>query len=227
MANIHRMTEKFMVAAGQVVRDTPSTPTDEEMQLRLNLEFEELKEKAQAMGKEGYFMRKVIFGYLRECIANANISNVIRKIYVSSLQSMLQRKGVLPVDTGFVNLPAVFDASRDQNVVWAGTDLCFGMAGIAGDGDKEVYRSNMSKFDDNEDDAALTLAKYANEGVEVYQQRVGNLIVTKRAKDDKVLKSHKYSEADLAPIVRSSMELKEPKQASKRSQKNALSEGLV
>jgi hypothetical protein len=219
MTNIHKMTAVFMIAAGQTVRDTPTVPSEEEMKLRLNLEFEELKEKAQAMGLEGYFTDKLVLGTLRECVNTSRRPEMVK----SFIRGVFRRiKNLIPEDTNIVNLPALFDASRDQNVVWAGTDLCFGMQHIASDGDKEVWRSNMSKFDKTEEDAKLTLAKYNNEGVPVYQVYVNGFIVTKRAKDHKVLKSHNYSEADLAPIIRKAMEIKEPREAKPKTVRKAV-----
>jgi hypothetical protein len=202
MSKIHKYTEDFMRTAGQVVRDTPSIPTREEMELRLSLEFEELYEKAQAMGLERTFIMKVIVKKLSANVDGATKSFEWRRELKKRLRSI---ESAMPVDTQLVNLVEVFDAALDQNVVWSGTNLAFGLRSVIDEGDLEVYRSNMSKFDTNTKSANLTKEKYEQEGIVVIQEQVGDLIVTKRANDLKILKSYKYSATKLAPILRKVM----------------------
>src|SRR5690349_7326171 len=121
MEQIHKLTKEFMVTAGQTVREYPSIPTVEEMKLRLSLEFEELKEKAQAMGLEGSFAiitQNFIDVVSREVKnSNPNLENIDSKEkFLDSLRL---------ADTNIVNLVEVFDAALDQRVVASGTDLCF------------------------------------------------------------------------------------------------------
>lgn len=61
---------------------------------------------------------------------------------------------------------------------------------------RAIYKSNMSKIDYTVEDGALTMRKYAQEGLTTklqHNHRRGTFI-TVRASDDKVLKSHKFVE---------------------------------
>lgn len=195
MERIHKLTEEFMLTAGQTVRQTPSIPTVDEMKLRLALEFEELKEKAQAMGLEGSFA-------LICSKSNRDIEAKCHRINGDNPNMMSEHSFYQLADTGIVNLVEVFDAALDQRVVASGTDLAFGFQHIIEAGDTEVHRSNMSKFDRHStEDAMHTLNKYVEQGQEVHQIIVKNYIVTRRNGDNKILKSHNYSPADLKEIV--------------------------
>lgn len=196
MERIHQLTKEFMDTAGQVVRETPSVPTVDEMKLRLSLEFEELKEKAQAMGLEGSFA--ILVSSFVDTLAthirdnNSNVPSIYTK---EDLHKRLKL-----ADTNEVNLLEVFDAALDQRVVASGTDLAFGFQHIIGAGDREVHRSNMSKFDDTVDDCSKTNSKYLLEGIGVDNIQVNGRWVTRRAVDNKILKSHKYSPANLEEV---------------------------
>jgi len=200
MENIHRLTKKFMETAGQTVRHTPSVPTVEEMKLRLTLEFEELKEKAQAMGLEGSFAH-IVDKFTTECIV------AIHNKHFDIAPTQSRQKNFELLDTNEVNLVEVLDAALDQRVVASGTDLCFGFQHLIEAGDIEVYNSNMSKFDLNNDDATATVEKYRKDGIEVWGEIVGDYIVIKRKGDNKVLKSINYKPVDLRPLVELEVEL--------------------
>lgn len=60
-----------------------------------------------------------------------------------------------------------------------------------------IYKSNMSKADFSEKDAATTRAKYKEQGIDTYMKIVGPAFITYRVGDNKVLKSHKFKEPEL------------------------------
>src|SRR5690349_16966014 len=134
MEKIHEYTKQTMDLVGQVVRETPSIPTVEEMKLRLALEFEELFEKAEAMGLMRSFecLIELSFNRKKQLALQANDHEIID----------VEFTGTYFRDTNIVNLVEVFDAALDQRVVAAGTDLAFGFQDIIEAGDEEVYRSN-------------------------------------------------------------------------------------
>lgn len=193
MEQIHKFTKDFMITAGQVVRETPSIPTVEEMELRLSLEYEELLEKAVlGMGLGETFMN--IIDKVNERVA--------KKLYKEDHEGAYKTDtGYFFQDTNKVNLVEVFDASCDQDVVKSGTDLAFGMQHIIPEGMREVYRSNMSKFDETSEDADSTYQKYDDEGLSTHAIEVNGKWVTRRDGDNKILKSYKYSPADLGIIL--------------------------
>lgn len=61
---------------------------------------------------------------------------------------------------------------------------------------RAIYKSNMSKIDYTVEDGALTMRKYAQEGIitKLQHNHKKGTFVTVRASDDKVLKSHKFVE---------------------------------
>jgi len=203
MENIHRLTKQTMELVGQTVRDSPSIPTVEEMKLRLALEFEELKEKAQAMGLEGSFavicdkfVNEIAEGQLPGAGSPSKIDN---ECYYNLLRE---------ADTGVVDLVEVLDAALDQRVVASGTDLCFGFQEIIVEGDVAVWTSNMSKFDRNIDDAVKGIAAYLDgthphgKGkIDVYLHSKDGHHIIKRKDNNKYLKSLNYSAVDLRSLV--------------------------
>jgi predicted HAD superfamily Cof-like phosphohydrolase len=65
-----------------------------------------------------------------------------------------------------------------------------------------IYDSNMSKVDDNIDDAIVTYKKYMDEGIKTYRkEKEDGRIVTYRTSDHKVLKSYKFVEPDFSEIL--------------------------
>jgi hypothetical protein len=201
METIHELTKSTMEVVGQTVRDTPSIPTLPEMKLRLALEFEELKEKAQAMGLEGTFAA-ITDNF------SSSIWERMRKEQYEKFQEIMkadekgyQNQVLKLADTNIVNLVEVFDACLDQRVVASGTDLCFGFQHIISDGDEAVYVSNMSKFDTEADVALAGVAAYTEKGISTYIDTQGEYHVIKRVEDGKYLKSLNYSPVNLHNLV--------------------------
>lgn len=62
---------------------------------------------------------------------------------------------------------------------------------------RDIYKSNMSKADFSEADAAITRDKYKEQGINTYMKIVGPAFITYRVGDNKVLKSHKFKEPEL------------------------------
>jgi len=207
MENIHALTRGTMEVAGQTVRDTPSIPTLEEMKLRLNLEFEELREKAVAMGLERTFM------HIAMKSVHTNIYTANKLAGLDDINADLTSKNLteaidsLFTDTNIVDLVEVLDAALDQRVVASGTDLCFGFQHVIPDGDEAVYVSNMSKFDTEEAIAMDGVDAYAEKGIETYihEVRFDNTedvyYIIKRKSDNKYLKSLNYSPVNLHNLV--------------------------
>jgi len=197
METIHELTKSTMEVVGQTVRDTPSIPTVPEMKLRLALEFEELKEKAEAMGLAGTFA----------IILHKSIDKILDKIYEvepklkEHLVTLPLDSLLVKADTNEVNLVEVLDACLDQRVVASGTDLCFGFQHIIPDGDEAVYVSNMSKFDTEADVALAGVAAYTEKGISTYIDTQGEYHVIKRVEDGKYLKSLNYSPVNLHNLV--------------------------
>jgi hypothetical protein len=187
METIHELTKSTMEVVGQTVRDTPSIPTLPEMKLRLALEFEELSEKAEAMG-------------LLETFHNIILTSLHKK-WKEGDSSIVREDGLGFKDTNIVNLVEVLDACLDQRVVASGTDLCFGFQHIISDGDEAVYVSNMSKFDTEADVALAGVAAYTEKGISTYIDTRGEYHVIKRAEDGKYLKSLNYSPVNLHGLV--------------------------
>jgi len=205
MENIHRLTKITMDLVGQTVRDFPTVPTVEEMKLRLALELEELREKAEAMGLEGTFGLMMWHGankVLEDTKApEPHVPHNISDIFAQK-------------DTGVVNLVEVFDAALDQRVVASGTDLCFGFQHIIEEGDKAVWTSNMSKFDRNIEDAFSGIEAYkkgthphGKGTVDAYVHSKDGYHIIKRSDNHKYLKSLNYSAVDLRPLIELEVEL--------------------
>ena len=82
-----------------------------------------------------------------------------------------------------------------------GAILAFGMQDIVEEAFERVHASNMLKVCRTEDVARDTVAKYINEGVDVYVEEVGGYYVVKRKSDKKVLKSTEWVQQDLASLL--------------------------
>ena len=100
------------------------------------------------------------------------------------------------------NIVEIADALCDLQYVLSGAVLEFGL------GDKfvklfnEVQRSNMSKACDTMQDAISTLSHYKQkDGTEGYYKEVNGKWIVYRNGDNKVLKSVKYSPANLENII--------------------------
>lgn len=92
----------------------------------------------------------------------------------------------------------IADALADLQYVLSGAVLEFGLAQQFKALFDEVQRSNMSKACDSESEAMATQEKYNNkDGTESYIKKIGEKWVVYRKGDHKVLKSIRYSPADL------------------------------
>jgi len=203
MENIHKLTKQTMEVVGQTVRNTPSIPTTSEMKLRLALEFEELKEKAEAMGLEGSFAvicDKFVNGIAEEQLPGAGSP---AKTDSEGYYNLLRE-----ADTNIVNLVEVLDAALDQRVVASGTDLCFGMQNCIVQGDLAVWTSNMSKFDKDYETAMNGVLAYrdgshphSDKKIDAYIHSKDGYHIIKNSENHKYLKSLNYSAVDLRSLV--------------------------
>lgn len=174
------------------VRPTVSVPEGVAEQC-LNLEFEELYEKAQALGKEGYFL----------------------DLMMNKIEENNDGE-----DTNKVDLVALLDACVDQRVVADGTIHKYGFGGIFHAAFMEVHRSNLTKFPTDKDDAEAAVDYYEGRHVEgwginecfepcsaEWVQRFANTgnYVIRRTSDGKFLKPPTYSKANLVPILSGAM----------------------
>ena len=204
MEKIHQLTKQTMELVGQTVRNTPSIPTVEEMKLRLALEFEELFEKAQAMGLAGSFE---LIAY-KSFIKHSNSSQEEKNNAFTQIDTPWSQDGIFMKDTNKVNLVEVLDACLDQRVVASGTDLCFGFQNVIIEGDYAVWRSNMSKFDKEFGTAIEGVEAYKNgthphgKGViDAYVHSKDGYHIIKRSDNHKYLKSLNYSPVYLRSLV--------------------------
>jgi predicted HAD superfamily Cof-like phosphohydrolase len=100
------------------------------------------------------------------------------------------------------DLIEALDAFCDIKYVLNGAILEFGLQNIFDKAFNEVQRSNMSKACDTELDAQATLEHYKQkDGTEGYYKENNGKWLVYRKEDDKVLKSVKYSPADLKKII--------------------------
>jgi len=97
------------------------------------------------------------------------------------------------------------DALADIQYVLSGTVLEFGMGGVFKSLFDEVHRSNMSKLCKDEEEAKATVAHYKQNKATDASYRLatsGHGYQVYRLSDNKTLKSVKYSEASLEPILK-------------------------
>jgi predicted HAD superfamily Cof-like phosphohydrolase len=100
------------------------------------------------------------------------------------------------------DIVAVADAFCDLQYVLSGAILEFGLGSKFADLFAEVQRSNMSKVCETREVAEETITYYKEEkDTEGYITSQGNQYLVYRASDHKVLKSVKYSPADLESIL--------------------------
>ena len=100
------------------------------------------------------------------------------------------------------DLVEVADALCDIQYVLSGAVLEFGLGNKFVDLFNEVQRSNMSKACNSYEEAELTVAHYAEkDGTEAEIVQDGDKFLVYRIIDNKVLKSVKYSPADLKGIL--------------------------
>lgn len=182
MNNYLVKVKEFMTTFGQPVLDKPTPLPENRQKLRIALIFEELKEYAEASGQLDYF---------------AFLS--------SEFSSEFWSKYVDPIDTGyvpFVDQVEQLDALLDLQYVLSGAVHEHGFGNIFDAGFDEVYNSNMSKADNDSEEAFITMEKYQSEGIETYFFNKDNRYVQYRKSDNKVLKSHKYKPAQLAQFLK-------------------------
>ena len=100
------------------------------------------------------------------------------------------------------DITAVADALADLQYVLSGAILEFGLAEKFKDLFEEVQRSNMSKVCADYETAQETIAYYhTKDGTKGYIHDSGEGFLVYRESDRKVLKSVKYSPADLEKIL--------------------------
>jgi predicted HAD superfamily Cof-like phosphohydrolase len=96
----------------------------------------------------------------------------------------------------------IADALADLQYVLSGAVLEFGMANSFKEIFDEVQRSNLSKACDTESEAVATQEAYnKKDGTESYIEKVNGKFVVYRKGDHKVLKSTRYSPADIEKII--------------------------
>ncbi len=100
------------------------------------------------------------------------------------------------------DIVAAADAFADLQYVLSGAILEFGLGSRFKDLFDEVQRSNMSKACDTEEDALQTREYYLKEkNTESFVEKKNGQFLVYRKEDGKVLKSLKYSEANLHDLV--------------------------
>lgn len=170
--------KEFMTTFGQPVLDKPTDIPEDRNKLRINLLFEELKEYAEASGLSDYFA---------DLSANA-IEEFTKDPHIAYVPV------VDPVEQ--------LDALCDLQYVLSGAVHEHGFGNIFDEAFNEVHSSNMSKADDNVDDAIITLDSYRDQGIETYFFNKNEKYVQYRKPDNKVLKSHKYRPAKLTQFLK-------------------------
>jgi len=178
-----KQVEEFHILMQQPVVQAPSEMPEDRNKLRIALLFEELKEYAEASGLLDHF-NELCDKFATEWDAETNINEI----------------AYVPV----VDLVEQLDALADLQYVLSGTVLENGFGDVFLDAFNEVQRSNMSKVDSDVFNAQLTQDKYKKDNITVISKQhipTGNYI-TYRESDMKVLKSHKYSPADLTQFIK-------------------------
>ena len=101
------------------------------------------------------------------------------------------------------DITAIADALSDLQYVLSGAVLEFGLGGKFKELFEEVQRSNMSKVCEDLATAEETVAFYkAKDGTEGFIRESHNGFLVYRTADKKVLKSVRYSPADLEKILK-------------------------
>lgn len=160
-----------MDAANQAVPTEVIIPSKETMELRLRLEFEELYEKAQAMGLAGTFEKIINLSIMKHALEVGTISNFQHDNFTVGMETF---NAIVP-DTNVVDIVEVLDACCDQRVVNDGTIAAFGFHTNNGmsEGDIfhtaffKVHENNMTKFPTSEGIAMLQQQALAERGVQV------------------------------------------------------------
>jgi predicted HAD superfamily Cof-like phosphohydrolase len=149
--------------------------------IRLKLIFEELSELAEAYGREGAF-ETMLCDYLK---ASGTLVGV--ELFTTH-------------NTDVLNKSEVLDALEDLQYVISGSVLESGVGLVFDSAFENVHASNMSKFDKTLEDAIESQRRYREAGSNVTITLVGGLYVLSRP-DGKILKSHKYTPADMKQFI--------------------------
>ena len=176
-----RKVKEFMTIFGQPVLDKPTPLPEDRQKLRIALLFEELKEYAEASGQWEYFVDQL-------CEKEVN------RLLNDRQEGFNQHPSINEVEQ--------LDALLDLQYVLSGAVHAHGFGSIFDAGFEEVHNSNMSKACPDIATAFRTLAKYAEEGIEVHCDTDSLPIVIYRAEDNKVLKSIDYKPAQLAQFLK-------------------------
>lgn len=172
--------KEFMTTFGQPVLDKPTPLPEDRQKLRIALIFEELKEYAEASGMVEYFAKLCDEHYV-DIHNNPNPDIQIVEV---------------------INEVEQLDALLDLQYVLSGAVHEQGFGEIFDEAFEEVHSSNMSKACPDIATAFRTVAKYAEEGIEVHCDTNSLPIVIYRAEDNKVLKSIDYKPAQLAQFLK-------------------------
>lgn len=173
MNSIDKVKE-FHKVFGQVTNASPCIPDLDTSKLRISLLYEELIELSQAMGVSIH-LKEISAKFATEITTEKELYNL---------------KSV--TDT--------LDALTDIQYVLDGAKLACGMYHFHEQAFNEVHRSNMSKLCDNIEDAKSTLSHYENLGYSGTIESVDGKYRVIRS-DGKLLKSIKYSPADLEQFI--------------------------
>lgn len=100
------------------------------------------------------------------------------------------------------DLVSIADALGDLQYVLSGAILEFGLANSFAAVFDEIQRSNMSKTCQTLEEAEATASFFETEkAINTRIVQKGNVYIVYRSPDDKILKSIRYSEANLIPII--------------------------
>ena len=174
--------KEFMTTFGQPVLDKPTPLPEDRQKLRIALIFEELKEYAEASGMVEYFAKLCDEHYV-DIHNNPNPDIQIVEV---------------------INEVEQLDALLDLQYVLSGAVHEHGFGEIFDEAFEEVHNSNMSKADDDREDAWITGDRYllSEDEVRTRFEEINGKFVTYRQEDNKVLKSHKYRPAQLAQFLK-------------------------
>lgn len=183
MSEQNRISE-WLTTAGVESPSTPQFPASDKFQLALGLVLEELIEAAESGSDE-------------ELLTFA----LTMKESASNIINALEGSGGRDRKEG--ELMELRDACADLRVVMGNLIHFAGIQEKFEEDFNEVMDSNFSKFCTTEEEADESVEAYANgthpnkmgELIECYHVKVGKYWIVKRKKDNKVLKSIKFRDA--------------------------------
>lgn len=174
LSNVKEFHETFSMNIEQY----PVIPSKERITLRLSLILEELTELAQASGIEALVILRNMMQNKVDKINNSEIKAV-------SIEG---------------NIVDVIDALCDIDYVLNGTVLEYGLHNLFDLSCEEVHRSNMSKLCKTKEEAQETInfrKEHHNEDCRMILASDNERYIVLRNSDNKVMKSIRYSEANL------------------------------